>query len=266
MKNLLLVFLSFCIQGCATVGHKEFYSQSAPSKYPPTQSVRVFQYGNLDINDIYKLLFSDHLVIGKSAFNGPYEDAEQAKEFAKSIGADILITSAQLKETRTSIMPLTLPSTSTTQVSGYGSGGFFSGTATTYGTQTSYVPIRVDRYHQEGLFLKDVSKVGGWWTYTQDKFVRGQPTQYDGNWASDAYALDLQGADGKVFAFAVSAAKDRGEWSKGQLKFVFDLDSKKGIYLMGNKTPMPATFELNRFGFLEVRLLGVDQAFSFAKK
>ncbi len=267
LKIFFAALMGLVLQGCAAVGYQQFYRQSAPSKYPPTEAVQVFQYNSVDINDVYRLLFSDHLVIGKAAFNGPLEDAEGAKAFAKAIGADLLITSAQLKETRTSLIPLTVPSTSTTQFSGYGAGGFYSGTATTYGTRTTTIPVRVDRYDQTGLFLKDINKVEGWWSYTQDKFTRGKPNQLEGVWGNENYTLDLQGAEGnKVYAFTISATSDRGNWPKGQFKFLFDIDSKKGIYLMGNRTPMPATFDVNRFGFLEVRLVGADEVFSFARK
>jgi hypothetical protein len=36
-------------------------------------------------------------------------------------------------------------------------------------------------------------------------------------------------------------------------------------YLMDNATPQPAEFKINKFGHLEVRLLGADEVHSFAK-
>lgn len=266
MRSVALILLAVLLNGCTTLGYKQFYSQTAPSKYPPTDSVLVFQYANVDIKNVYDLLFSDYLIIGRSSFNGPFENPEGSQSFAKSIGTDILITSSQFKETRTAIASVSTPSTSTTYISGYGSGGYYSGSATTYGTQTHTYPIRVDRYDQEGLFLKNVNGIKGLWEKKRESFPVGAPTEFDGSWANENYKLDLYGSLGQVAAFVIEAGKDRGEWPVGQLKFFFSPESKKGIYLMGNRTPMPATFEVNKFGHLEVKLIGTDESFSFARK
>ena len=50
-----------------------------------------------------------------------------------------------------------------------------------------------------------------------------------------------------------------------QLKMIFDKDFGVGIYLMGNKTPMPAKFCVNKFGPLEIELITDSEKFSFAK-
>ena len=65
-------------------------------------------------------------------------------------------------------MPITTPTTSTTYnsrtVSAYGSGGYangmYSGTSTTYDTQTTYIPYSVDRYEQAALFFKPLARIG----------------------------------------------------------------------------------------------------------
>ena len=67
MKNLVFGLLLLLLGGCAQ-GHKQFYRQVAPKKYPPTSDVMIFRYRNVEIEEIYNLLFSDLLIIGKSSF------------------------------------------------------------------------------------------------------------------------------------------------------------------------------------------------------
>ncbi len=43
-----------------------------------------------------------------------------------------------------------------------------------------------------------------------------------------------------MVAFIAEEPKARSIWSKGQLKFIYGVNRGVGIYLMGNKTPMPA--------------------------
>jgi len=70
-RFVLIVILVSSVVGCSTtIGHKEFYTQRAPSKYPVTNQVNVWDYGSADINKVYDLFFSDFLIIGKSSFNG----------------------------------------------------------------------------------------------------------------------------------------------------------------------------------------------------
>jgi hypothetical protein len=38
-----------------------------------------------------------------------------------------------------------------------------------------------------------------------------------------------------------------------------------GVYLLGDRTPVPAKFRLNKFGHLEVSLVTSGETFSFAR-
>lgn len=146
MKRALMVnFVALLVQGCSSLGHKEFYTQVAPMKYPPTEKTMVFEYANVNLKEIYDLLFSDFLIIGRSSFNGPYENPDRSVIYAKSIGADVFLSTSQLKETRTSFMNLSTPTSSTTYIAGNSGTGSFYGTPTTYGTRTTTVPITVNR-------------------------------------------------------------------------------------------------------------------------
>jgi hypothetical protein len=75
----------------------------------------------------------------------------------------------------------------------------------------------------------------------------------DGAWFNEDYRLDLYRSGEQLVAFVAEdpKGKERSNWHQGQLKFIYGVDSGVGIYLMGNKTPMPANFNLNKFGHLE---------------
>jgi hypothetical protein len=69
----------------------------------------------------------------------------------------------------------------------------------------------------------------------------------------------------QLVGFIANDPKERSDWAPGQLKLIYGVDSGAGVYLMGNKTPIPARFEVNRFGHLEVTLFVGDETFSFAR-
>ena len=265
MKKIIALLVAVLLSGCAQLGHKEFYSQIAPSKYPPTSKVMIFEYSNVDLDEIYELLFPDFLIIGKSSFNGHYEDPMRSVAYAKSIGADVFISTSQFKETRTSFMNLSTPTTSTTYISGYSGSGSVYGTATTYGTKTTTIPIQVNRYDQEGIYLK---KMGGslpLWERTDAQYKETSKNPLSGKWQNESYRINIYQSGGQMVAFVDEALKGNKSWSPGQLKMIFGKDSGVGIYLMGNKTPMPSKFHVNKFGHLEIELLTNSEKFSFAK-
>lgn len=267
MKKIIYLFVFLMLSGCASLGYKKFYTQVAPVKYTPTEKVIIFEYENVDLKEIYDLLFSDFLVIGKSSFNGPYQNPRKAVSYAQSIGADILLASSQFQETRTSFINQSTPTSSTTymKVSGYSGVGSFYGTATTFGTQTTTIPVRVDRYDQDGLYLKNVNSVVSLWERTEDQYKKTGNSDLEGVWFNEEYKLNLYRSGQQLVAFIYGEPKARTSWGNGQLKLIYGVDSGVGVYLMGDKTPMPAKFKLNKFGHLEVTLIMTKDTFSFAR-
>lgn len=267
-RVLAMVFAALLVQGCVGIGHQEFYSQVAPTKFPPTQKTMLFTYPNTDLKDIYHLLFSDFLIIGKSSFNGPYQDPQRAIPFANSIGADVFITSAQFKETRTSYVPLTLPTSQTTYISGYSGAGSFYGTATSYGTTTTMTKTSVDRYDQNGFYLKNVNHVVPLWERVDSQYKRTEPSDLDGTWFNEDYKINIYRSGDQIVAFVAEKPKntEKASWGAGQLKFLYGINSGVGIYLSGNKTPVPARFQLNKFGNLEATFIGFNETYSFARQ
>ncbi len=266
--NLLLSVTIITLSGCATtLGYQAFYRQVAPEKYTPAENVRIFEYSNADMNELYDLLFSDLLIVGESSFNGPYEDPGSSVSYARSIGADTLIASTQFAETRTSFMPLLTPTMSTTTISGYSGTGSFYGTATSYGTTMTSVPITINRYDQHGMYLKNVnsSNIPLWERNKQD-YKKTANNRYDGLWYNENYDVELFLSGSQIVGFIGNVKKDLPDWKPGQLKMIFNPETGTGIYLMGNKTPMPANIALNKFGHLEFKLILSKERFSFARK
>lgn len=104
-----------------------------------------------------------YTVIGASTFNsGRRETDEGAIEQGRAVGADlVLILHPQYTGSVTTSVPITLPTTSTTLSSGsataYGPGGpvtaYGSGTSTTYGTTTTYMPMTVHRSSYTAVYF-----------------------------------------------------------------------------------------------------------------
>ncbi|OHB57670.1 MAG: hypothetical protein A2173_04620 [Planctomycetes bacterium RBG_13_44_8b] len=278
MKKLFLLLLVFSLNGCMTPGHKQFYEQDsltkykqfyeqiAPTKYTETQKVMIFEYANVNLRGVYDLLFNDFLIIGKSRFNGSYEDPKRSIGYAQSIGADVFITTAQFRETRTSFINLNTPTISTTAISGYIGSGPFYGTATTYGTTTITVPIRVDRYDQDGLYLKNVNNIVPLWERKLSDYKETEENELSGVWYNENYEINIYQSGKQMVAFLNSEPKDRAMWKINEFKMIFDQESGIGVYLMENKTPMPAIIMLNKFGHLEVDLFTQNLTSSFARK
>ncbi len=271
-KTILPILLIICLlllQGCETLGHQKFYNQVAPIKYPPTEKVIVFEYSNVDINEIYELLYSDFLIVGKSSFNGPYENPTKSISYAESIGTDVFITTSQFKETRTSFFDLSLPTTTTTNFSGYTSSGSFFGSATSYGIRTTTLPVTVNRYNQKGLYLRNVNNVKPLWERKKTDYQKTGLNELEGVWYNNNYEVELFLSGNQIVGFLTKKPIDKDSqthWDSGDIKLLFNPEKGVGIYLMGDKTPMPSKIKVNKFGHLEVDLILVDEKFSFAKR
>jgi uncharacterized protein YceK len=263
---LLILALLTGLTGCASLQYQESYKQSAPTKYPKTSDVPVFEYRNVNIREIYDLLYSDFLIIGKSEFVGPYEDPRSSIEFAKSLGTDVFVTTSQFKETRISFIPTITPTTSTTNISGMNGTAPFFGTANSYGTMTTMIPVHIDRYEQSGLYLKNVNHVVPLWEKKRSDYKETAANTLSGNWYNENYDLKVYKSGAQMVAFIDSISKGKGKEQIDDLKMLFNPETGAGIYIMADKTPQPALIKLNKFGYLEVDITSRDEIYSFARR
>ncbi|MFZ0033371.1 MAG: PDZ domain-containing protein [Sedimentisphaerales bacterium] len=107
--------------------------------------------------DAKHMVENGYCLIGQSCFNAGEISRDAAVEQAKKVHADTVIVYSQYTNTISGSMPSTMPNTQTSYHSGsiYGSGGGFanySGSSTTYGTQTTYMPYSIRRYDYYASF------------------------------------------------------------------------------------------------------------------
>ena len=263
------VFAVLVLSGCGTLRYKQTYSHIAPISYLPVSNTMVFEYSDLDINTIYKDIFSDFLIIGQSGFSGSYEDPLQAKAFAASIGADVLITSSTYLDTSRSVVPFTTPVASTTTVRGQSANGVpVYGSAITWGSQTTLMPVTTHRYANRAYFLKNVNKVEPVWEYTKDDYLRTRTSIYDGVWKNEQYKVLVYQSENKVVAVLQETPKNKKLkrlWVKDDFKMSFSPNTGKGLFLLDSKQPIRAEFSINDFNHLVMNSLFGQDAVSFQK-
>jgi PDZ domain len=166
------VLLLLTIAGCGTNPYKQYYqaSQWVSPQYlserrvaPPPDRSELLR-GNDPKTDIEALAADGYVVIGTSSFNGPQGDESKVLEQAKEVGAERVLIYGKYTNTIQTAMPLTLPNTQTSLTTGsataFGTGGtataYGSAMTTTYGTQTTYVPITINRYDYAAVYLAKV--------------------------------------------------------------------------------------------------------------
>jgi hypothetical protein len=158
-KSLVWLFTIFLLGGCAS-SYKEFYKSASPEFLQRVAARRVGIPPVVPIIERTQLTNSQtvldaytkrgYVMIGSSSFNsgGPQTD-DAAIQQAKEVGADIvLILNPKYTESETRAVPISIPTTTTSYSSGtataYGPSGpitaYGTGTTTTYGTTTNYVP------------------------------------------------------------------------------------------------------------------------------
>jgi PDZ domain len=169
----MLVLLAAC-----TNPYGKFYTdlssgadvKSAPFVETHSGNPEILEGSNSD-EEIDQLIANGWLAIGYSSFSAGSVDPSMALAHAQQIGAHLVVVSNSYQGTVSGSMPLTLPSTTTTNhtgtVAGYGGSAMYGGTSTTYGTTTSYIPYSVDRYEYLATYWIK-RKSGGWGIYCND--------------------------------------------------------------------------------------------------
>jgi membrane-associated protease RseP (regulator of RpoE activity) len=179
MKRLLLVAVTLCVAGCAS-GYQKFYrpntalspSLIAQHRAGPPSAQPLLDHTGLTGQALLKAYSQQgYALLGYSSFNGAGNQSDSgALAQGKAVGADlVVVANAAFTGTRSSVIPITTPTSSTSYSSGtataYGAGGsvtaYGSGTTTTYGSQTNYVPVSTDRYDYVAVyFYKSKTRFG----------------------------------------------------------------------------------------------------------
>jgi hypothetical protein len=164
MKKLLLVVLGILLLGCAQPYAQYYHDKTQGkdiSKYVEVSTTEPQLMRGTDVkSDGLKMMENGYILLGISDFYGRKFNENQAVDQAKKVNASIVIVYSKFMDTISGTTPLILPDTktSTTNVianvygsSGYAS-GYGSGTTTTYGTKTMYMPYTIDRFEQGATY------------------------------------------------------------------------------------------------------------------
>ena len=162
MKSIILIFTIFLtLSGCASNPFSKFYTDRIGGRdvtklnhvILPTSEPVVFRGGEVHEEDSIAMMEKGYIMLGFSSFNAGNVNENNVKTQAKKVHASAVVLYSKYTNTVSGSMPLTLPNTTTTNTSVYGnvygSGGYVnvsgSGTSTTYGTKTTYIPYSVRR-------------------------------------------------------------------------------------------------------------------------
>jgi hypothetical protein len=95
-------------------------------------------------------------LLGVSEFNTSPVSSDLAVEQGEKLTADIVVLYMQYTNTINTVMPITLPSTTTASTNYYNGYNNFIGSSqsTIYGQSTTYVPMVIDRYNYIATYWK----------------------------------------------------------------------------------------------------------------
>lgn len=135
-----------------------------PSNSPPTV---LSLPGDWDAT-VLDMWRKGYAVIGVFTFNSSNSKTSDAIKLAVKLKASHVVIGTELSSSQTTSIPITSPTAQTSYTNGNvavsGSAGFASGnyssTTTTYGSQTLYVPITVNRFNKAAIYFGPLAKRG----------------------------------------------------------------------------------------------------------
>ncbi|MDR1696350.1 MAG: hypothetical protein LBR69_06980 [Endomicrobium sp.] len=281
MKKIF-IFLTFILllNGCSS-SYKKNFMKTAGDIYSVTENVKAFEYTDTDLNILYKEVFGSFRLIGASSFEGAAEKLEKTVSYAKSIGADIVLINKQYLKTENYTVSDTK---SLTDLGGSGqavTGNYGPGvrTLTTYGTKS------VKIFAQNALFLKSTDNSVLFWDKKESDFPETGKSAFDGIWSEGQfYDIIAYKSGGYIVGFINSkkefyvnpysavqkkAAKKRELYKEGDLKFIFDADTRAGVYITDEQSPAYAALSFGRGGELLITVpkdSSEERLVSFQKK
>ncbi|MFT4174417.1 MAG: PDZ domain-containing protein [Rhodocyclaceae bacterium] len=175
MKGWAGLCMAVCVllSGCATNGYKQYYRAEAGSTPDVIARTRAAAPAAEPIVErgpfapppaiLYAYAKRGYQAIGYSAFTLAERQSDGAAiQQAKDVGADlVLIFIPAAAGSRTTVMPITTPTTSTTYSNGMAIvntpqgpvTAYGSGQTTTYGSQTNFVPITENFAHFGAIYF-----------------------------------------------------------------------------------------------------------------
>jgi hypothetical protein len=220
--------------------------------------VRVYEYEKTDLDNLSKTVFRDCTVIGRSSFEGTYEDPKKLIPYAQSVGADIIITNKAYTKTSSSFSARTAPLSGATPAR-----PAVYGTSASYGpgvsTLTTYTSVSKPHFDQNALFLRSAGTPV--WDKKETDFPKTGESSFDGIWSEQFYSIKVYRSNDYIVGFiyskvnikfsnysvaAKNAAKKREIYKVGDMKFIFNAEDKTGVYITDENNPMAAEIDLTR--------------------
>ena len=169
MRKLAFAMLLLASQSARANDWEKFF-QSVPQQgaIDATTPPEVLpSSGNVE-KDIEAMFRRGFAPVGYTSFNTSNDKTKDGERLAAKIHARYLIVATKLTSSQSAVLPLTLPNTTTSYTNGtasaYGSGGYasgtYSGTTTTYGTQTTFIPYTVNRFDKTAIYFKEIPRKG----------------------------------------------------------------------------------------------------------
>jgi len=251
-KKFLIYFLVcsfFIFLNCETIPnpYKDFFERVVPTNFPETSGVWVFEYLGCGKDYPIKGFFDDFLLIGASMFKGTYHHPYDDKViwFAKKLGADFVVVEIQNPSKKV------YPYFSIQKSESLGVDPFGNLYTTSYMTAT---PKAYTYYIFEHIayFYKNVKNIKVLWESKMSDFPLSGSSKFDGLWKNGKWLLYVYSSKDNVVGTLAKKIEDVSWWNIDDVKFIFDKNSQKGLYLLYYKTPMRASFRIDKFGYLVV--------------
>lgn len=255
--------------GCTdgTSGHLRFYRRLIPAPpAPDVGQVWTFYYGTrYSADDLIATLFKDYQLVGVSRWNGPFDSPlrSDVRQLARQQGASIVVATVGYTDTRTGVTQLSFPSTTQSYTTGTVGGKRFTSQTTSTGTQTMSQAYQVHRYDHDTLFLRDRNNVGPFWDQACMAMGELDPSPFNGRWQTDGYVIRVSVVAGTLYGCVDQSG--RPGWEPHDLKFFHMQGQPFGVYMWGDRTPFPVTYEIDQFGSLVVRRIGIDDPVIFRR-
>jgi hypothetical protein len=188
MKHTLLMLVGLALAGCAS-GYQTFFTRTpgatpeAIAEYraspaPVQPKLERSDQSPQAINDAYGR--HGYAAIGYSSFNSGHNESEAgALKQGTEVGADLVVVlSPKYTGSVTTSIPITTPTSQTSYTSGsataYGPSGavtaYGRSTTTTYGSQTNYIPMTINRQDFGAIyFVKRKFVFGAAWRELNDE-------------------------------------------------------------------------------------------------
>ena len=164
------LFMTFAATAAHANDWEKFYRpiEASGSLIPATQEPEIITSAGDAEQDLETMWRRGFAPIGSSFFNSPNPKTGDALRIAKKPNTRYILLQTRLVSSSTSAVPLTMPNTTTSVTNGRasvnGSGGYasgtYSGTTTTYGSQTTYLPITINRFDKMAVYFGEVPKRG----------------------------------------------------------------------------------------------------------